>query len=172
MDRHEAPFYLRRVKEALVAFPDPETGYVKTLFTKRNVTTSEFQISEDELDFYDRLTRYVEDQSIKAAADDSARGRALAFTMAMRDEAQIEGRWHDKITTTLGDTTLDRIHQSMILFASGRGEAMKRFLIDDGAGRDQRFWRLAQALSALYPTVSEEKRWVDGVLARKKGLGL
>jgi SNF2 family DNA or RNA helicase len=83
MERREAPFYLRRVKEALVTFPEPETGDVKALFTKRIVTTSEFQISEEELDFYDRLTRYVEDQSIKAAADDSARGRALAFTMAM-----------------------------------------------------------------------------------------
>jgi superfamily II DNA or RNA helicase len=83
MENREAPFYLRRVKEALVTFPDPKTGQVQTLFTKRNVTTSEFQITEDELEFYDRLTRYVEDQSIKAAADDSARGRALAFTMAM-----------------------------------------------------------------------------------------
>ena len=61
MEEHEAPFYLRRVKEALVTFPDPETGQVKALFTKRNVTTTEFQISEDELEFYDRLTRYVED---------------------------------------------------------------------------------------------------------------
>ena len=33
-------------------------------------------------------------------------------------------------------------------------------------------WKLAQALSALYPSSSDEKRWVDGVLARKKGLGL
>ena len=41
----------------------------------------------------------------------------------------------------------------------------------DGAVRDQRFWRLAQALSALYPGDTEEKRWVDGVLARKKALG-
>src|SRR6266446_6268672 len=83
MRRQEAPFYLRRIKEALVSFPDPETGQVSALFTRRNVTTTEFQISEEELDFYDRLTRYVEDQSIKAAADDSARGRALGFTMAM-----------------------------------------------------------------------------------------
>ena len=83
MEEREAPFYLRRVKEALVTFPEPETGNVKALFTKRHVTTTEFQISEEELEFYDRLTRYVEDQSIKAAADDSARGRALAFTMAM-----------------------------------------------------------------------------------------
>ena len=71
-----------------------------------------------------------------------------------------------------GETVLDRIHQSMILFAAGRSEAMKRFLVEDGAGRDQRFWRLAQALSALYPSHTEEKRWVDGVLARKKSLGL
>jgi putative DNA methylase len=70
-----------------------------------------------------------------------------------------------------GATVLDRIHQSMILFAAGRGEALRRFLVEDGAGRDQRFWRLAQALSALYPSQTDEKRWVDGVLARKKGLG-
>jgi hypothetical protein len=39
----------------------------------------------------------------------------------------------------------------MILFAAGRGEALKRFVVDDGVGRDGKFWRLAQALSALYP---------------------
>src|SRR6266404_5235702 len=83
MRKHEAPFYLRRIKEALVSFPDPETGKVKTLFTKRNVQTAEFRISDQEADFYDALTRYVEDQSIKAASDNSARGRALSFTMAM-----------------------------------------------------------------------------------------
>jgi len=67
-------------------------------------------------------------------------------------------------------TVLDRFHQSMILFAAGRS-ALKQFLVEDGAGRDQRFWQLAQALSALYPSQTEEKRWVDSVLARKKGLG-
>jgi adenine-specific DNA methylase len=71
----------------------------------------------------------------------------------------------------LGATTLDRVHQAMILFAAGRAESMKRFLVEEGAGNDTRFWRLAQALSALYPATSDEKRWVDGVLARKKGLG-
>lgn len=83
MRKHEAPFYLRRVKEALVTFPDPETGKVKSLFTKRCVQTTEFKITDQEWDFYDALTRYVEDQSIKAASEDSARGRALGFTMAM-----------------------------------------------------------------------------------------
>ena len=82
MTRHEAPFYLRRIKEALVTFPDPDTGVVKQLFT-RNVQTVPFQISDDELDLYDRLTRYVEDQSIRAAGEDSSRARAVGFTMAM-----------------------------------------------------------------------------------------
>lgn len=70
-----------------------------------------------------------------------------------------------------GRTVLDRLHQSMLLFAAGRSEALKRFLVEEGIGRDQRFWRLAQALSALYPANVDEKRWVDGVLARKRGLG-
>jgi len=83
MRKQEAPFYLRRTKEALVSFPDPETGKSKQLFTRRVVRTTDFQITADELDFYDALTRFVEDQSIKAASEDSARGRALAFTMAM-----------------------------------------------------------------------------------------
>ncbi len=83
MRRNEAPFYLRRVKEAMVSFPDPETGKAKLLFTKRNVQTVPFEIDAEEFDFYDALSRYVEDQSIKAAADNSPRGRALGFTMAM-----------------------------------------------------------------------------------------
>jgi putative DNA methylase len=70
-----------------------------------------------------------------------------------------------------GATVLDKVHQSMLLFAAGRGEALKRFLVENGVGKDGRFWKLAQSLSALYPTGTDEKRWVDGVLARKKGLG-
>jgi len=59
----------------------------------------------------------------------------------------------------------------MLLFGAGRSDALKRFLTQDEVGSDARLWRLAQALSALYPAGSEEKRWVDGVLGRKKGLG-
>ena len=83
MKRQSAPFYLRRTKEALVTFPDPETGEIKKLFTKRNVSTSAFPIDSDEWDFYDALTRYVEDQSIKAQAANATTGRAVGFTMAM-----------------------------------------------------------------------------------------
>lgn len=76
------------------------------------------------------------------------------------------------VTVEPGQSTLDRLHQAMLLFAEGRSEALRRFLVDEGVGRDGRFWRLADALSKLYPSASQEKRWVDGVLARKKVLGL
>src|SRR5207249_1375360 len=82
-----------------------------------------------------------------------------------------ESGWGEMNVPQLGATILDRLHQGMILLAAGRSEALKRFLVEEGVGQDSRFWRLAQALSALYPSGSEEKRWVDGVLARKKGLG-
>ncbi len=68
-------------------------------------------------------------------------------------------------------TVLDRLHQAMLLFADGRGEALRRFIVDEGVGNDDRFWRLAQSLSALYPPHTDEKRWVDGVLAKKKSFG-
>jgi superfamily II DNA or RNA helicase len=83
MREHEAPFYLRRTKEALVTFPHPDTGEVRKLFMKREVRTAAFDLDCDELDFYDELTRYVEDQSMTAASDETARGRAVGFTMAL-----------------------------------------------------------------------------------------
>lgn len=71
----------------------------------------------------------------------------------------------------VGTTTLDCVHQGMILFAADRGDALRRFITDDGVGKRPRFWYLAQALSALYPSNTDEKRWVDGMLARKKSFG-
>lgn len=65
-------------------------------------------------------------------------------------------------------TALDRVHQAMLIFADGRSGALRRILED----ADEKFSRLANALSALYPANSEEKRLVEGVLARKKSLGL
>ncbi|HVY61297.1 MAG TPA: DUF1156 domain-containing protein, partial [Planctomycetota bacterium] len=64
---------------------------------------------------------------------------------------------------------LDRLHQALLLFADGRMAPLTRVITD--SRNDARFGRLAQALSALYPPWTEEKRWVDGVIARKKGLG-
>ena len=95
----------------------------------------------------------------------------LDFMAEVQKAERGEGGWGEKNAPRAGETVLDQLHQAMILFAAGRGEAMKRFLVEEGIGRDGRFWRLAQAFSALYPSGTDEKRWVDGVLARKKGLG-
>ena len=60
-------------------------------------------------------------------------------------------------------TTLDRIHAAMLLQASGRTEALRNLLrAEQDRGPD--FLRLSNALSALYPRGSEEKRLLDGML--------
>ena len=79
--------------------------------------------------------------------------------------------WDGKGAPITGITTLDRVHQAMLLFGAGRTEALKRFLVEEGVGKQVPFWKLAQSLSALYPGNSDEKRWVDGLLAKKKGFG-
>jgi hypothetical protein len=119
---------------------------------------------------------FGKDNGKVAAAPRKPRRAKTGFLPGMSD-AQTDADSSD--SDTFGDigslapaaTVLDRVHQAMILFGSGRAEALKRFLVEEGAGSDHRFWKLAQSLSALYPMGTEEKRWVDGVLARKKGLG-
>ena len=65
--------------------------------------------------------------------------------------------------TTREPTTLDRLHAGMLLQASGRTEAL-RTLIRTEQERGPDFLRLSNALTALYPRGSEEKRLLDGML--------
>ena len=60
-------------------------------------------------------------------------------------------------------TTLDRVHAAMLLQASGQANAL-RALIKTEQDRGPDFLRLANALSALYPSGSEEKRLLDAML--------
>jgi hypothetical protein len=60
-------------------------------------------------------------------------------------------------------TTLDRVHAAMLLQASGRTNAL-RALLKAEQERGPYFLRLANALSALYPKGSEEKRLLDAML--------
>ncbi|MGA2403313.1 MAG: DUF1156 domain-containing protein [Syntrophobacteraceae bacterium] len=62
-----------------------------------------------------------------------------------------------------GATTLDRVHAAMLLQAGGQANAL-RSLIKSEQDRGPDFLRLANALSALYPTGSEEKRLLDAML--------
>lgn len=60
-------------------------------------------------------------------------------------------------------TTLDRVHAGMLLQAAGRTDAL-RALLSAEQERGQDFLRLANALSALYPRGSEDKRLLDAML--------
>jgi hypothetical protein len=69
----------------------------------------------------------------------------------------------ESLTAAREATTLDRVHAAMLLQASGRTNAL-RALLKAEQERGSEFLRLANALSALYPKSSEEKRLLDAML--------
>src|SRR5207244_6770615 len=87
IDRGQAPFYLRRTKEAMVYFPErqPNGAWVaRKIFTQRIPHTVEFQIDGAEFALYQDVTRFVKRQSARAAAQsDDPRARAVGFLMAL-----------------------------------------------------------------------------------------
>lgn len=60
-------------------------------------------------------------------------------------------------------TTLDNVHAAMLLQRSGRTNALRK-LLEAEIQRGPEFLRLANALSALYPKESEDKRLLDAML--------
>jgi len=87
MDQRRAPFYLRRTKEAMVHFPERQSDgswVARKIFTKRIPHTVDFQIDSAEFDLYRDVTRFVKQQSAKAAAQgDDPRARAVGFLMSL-----------------------------------------------------------------------------------------
>ncbi|HKZ00139.1 MAG TPA: hypothetical protein VJ112_03125, partial [Rhabdochlamydiaceae bacterium] len=69
----------------------------------------------------------------------------------------------EQLKTRREATTLDRVHAAMILQSSGRANAL-RALLKSEVERSPDLLRLANALSALYPKDSEEKRLLDAML--------
>ena len=70
---------------------------------------------------------------------------------------------NDAELQTIDATTLDRVHAAMLLQASGQANGL-RTLIGAEQDRGPEFLRLANALSALYPRGSQEKRLLDAML--------
>lgn len=68
------------------------------------------------------------------------------------------------LTAAREATTLDRVHAAMLLQASGRTNALRALLKSEQERGGPEFLRLANALSALYPKGSEEKRLLDAML--------
>lgn len=83
-----------------------------------------------------------------------ARGRGGRMAVDVSDESLAAAR---------EATTLDRVHAAMLLQAGGRTNAL-RALLKAEQERSPDFLRLANALSALYPRGSEEKRLLDAML--------
>ncbi len=87
MEQRRAPFYLRRTKEAMVYFPERQgdgTWAARKIFTKRIPHTVDFSIDGDEFALYREVTRFVKQQSAKAAAQgDDPRARAVGFLMSL-----------------------------------------------------------------------------------------
>jgi superfamily II DNA or RNA helicase len=87
MEQRRAPFYLRRTKEAMVCFPERQpdgTWVARKIFTRRIPHTVEFQMDGPEFDLYRDVTRFVKEQSARAAArGDDPRARAVGFLMSL-----------------------------------------------------------------------------------------
>jgi adenine-specific DNA methylase len=83
-----------------------------------------------------------------------ARGRGRRVAVDVSDESLAAAR---------EATTLDRVHAAMLLQAGGRTNALRALLTAEQE-RGPDFLRLANALSALYPKASEEKRLLDAML--------
>lgn len=69
----------------------------------------------------------------------------------------------DRLTLNVPTATLDRVHIAMLLQSAGKSNALRTMLKAE-TDRGPDFLRLANALSALYPKDSEEKRLLDAML--------
>jgi adenine-specific DNA methylase len=94
-------------------------------------------------------------QDVGAAPEIKSRGRGKAKTASGATSAQAPS------PQTI--TTLDRLHAAMLLQAGGQANGL-RALLREETQRGPDFLRLANALSALYPKDSEEKRLLDAML--------
>jgi adenine-specific DNA methylase len=91
----------------------------------------------------------------EAAAPPAIRGRGRGRRRQAAPDESLETRQEA--------TTLDRVHAAMLLQASGRSNALRALLAAE-MSRSPDFLRLANALAALYPKGSEEKRLVEAML--------
>lgn len=87
-------------------------------------------------------------------------GSRRKMNINVTSETKVTG---ETLETANKTTTLDRVHMAMLLQASGQTNAL-RALLKAEQERGQDFLRLANALSALYPRDSEEKRLLDAML--------
>jgi putative DNA methylase len=97
---------------------------------------------------------FPEMEPIPKVRGSGPRGRGGRMGVAVSDQSLAAAR---------DATTLDRVHAAMLLQAGGRTNAL-RALLKAEQERGSDFLRLANALSALYPKGSEERRLLEAML--------
>ena len=123
----------------------------KQLFGKDGSEAVADLLEKDPLAVTRQLTLFTDQENQPAARTKPWRRRAGMDLSEDAPAAQPEA------------TTLDRVHTAMLLQAGGRTNAL-RALLKAEQERGPYFLRLANALSALYPKGSEEKRLLDAML--------
>jgi len=108
------------------------------------------------------------EQDVKAS-----RNYTFAFMQDVAAPPEIKPRGRGKAKTAVAVvsetpatqtvTTLDRLHAAMLLQFSGQSNGLRAMLREEQQ-RGPDFLRLANALTALYPKDSEEKRLLDAML--------
>lgn len=126
----------------------------------------------------ERAEQLFGEEGASAVADRLERGSGTAaaqlelFPQTENEPPRVRGRGRrrgggevsdESLRTRREATTLDRVHAAMLLQAGGRANAL-RALLKAEVDRGPDFLRLANALSALYPQGSDEKRLLDAML--------
>jgi adenine-specific DNA methylase len=143
----------------------PVAERAKQLFGEDGAQTVASRIEQDAaLGLRTQLSLFPDERQPELRVRDrsgrSGRRAAAGSTASGRSTAGIPD---DALAAPQEATTLDRVHAAMLLQAGGRSNAL-RALVKAEQERSPDFLRLANALSALYPKGSEEKRLLDAML--------
>lgn len=132
----------------------PVNERAKQLFGEESATTMAHRIEQDVKASRNYTFAFMEDVASLPQIKPRSRGKAKTATV---------GGSATEAPAPQTVTTLDRLHAAMLLQAGGQSNGL-RALLKEEQQRGPDFLRLANALSALYPKDSEEKRLLDAML--------
>lgn len=128
----------------------PVSDRSKQLFGEKGIRPVVEEIESSKVDTGQLLLPGLE-EFVVSKVPKKTRGKKVKF--AVDDPSEID----------VSATTLDRVHAAMLLQAGGQSNALRAFIKAE-VERGPDFLRLGNALSALYPKGSEEKRLLDAML--------
>jgi hypothetical protein len=114
----------RKIAQGLGAHLEQLTGVVQV----KGETARLLPVSE-------RAKSLFGKEETQARTSKAKKSRQKTLFEEPAQEAGDETGWGQLDVPRAGHTVLDRLHQTMILFAAGRGEAIRRFLVEEGAGK-------------------------------------